>query len=176
MQPGTGSYTRPRKQIGEQYGREKRRLPIHGSIQCRRPKPQAGSCYSERAGAAQGTVPCQCRGPLHKLSGVTGGSTCTQDRPADGGTVGTRGTVQYAAGIHIYNGGKYARRYPACHGIRGCSVRCGCRAGRGGLPFASELFGRDTGTVNGTWHKVARKKYSYVRNNGHNSLSLSLQR
>lgn len=32
MQPGTGSYTRPRKQIGEQYGREKRRLPSHQQV------------------------------------------------------------------------------------------------------------------------------------------------
>lgn len=85
---GYGSYTRPQKQIGEQYGREERRLPIHGAIQCRRPKPPASSCYSERTGAAQGTVPCQCRDTLYKLSGVTGSRSCAQDRPTDSGTVG----------------------------------------------------------------------------------------
>ena len=142
--PGTGSYTRPRKQIGEQYGREERRLPIHGAIQCRRPKPPTGSRYPERAGAAQGTVPCQCRDPLHKLSGATGGRSCTKDRPANSGTVGAGDTIQHTAGSHTRNGGEYSRRSSACHGIRKHPVRCRFHAGRRWLPFASEFLGCDT--------------------------------
>ena len=142
--PDTGSYTRPRKQIGEQYGREERRLPIHGAIQCRRPKSPAGSCHPERAGATQGTVPCQCRDPLHKLSRVSGGCNCAKNRSADSGTVGTRDINQYAAGNHTHNGEEYGQRYPTCHGIRKHPVRCRRHAGRRWLPFAPEFLGCDT--------------------------------
>lgn len=147
MLPGTGSYTQPRKQIGEQYGREERRLPIHSAIQCRRPKPPAGSRYPERTGAAQGAVPCQCRDPLHKLPGVSRGRSYAQDRPADSGTVGTRDTIQHAAGSHPHSGGEYSRRSSACHGISKHPVRCRHRAGGRWFPFAPELSGCDTGVV-----------------------------
>ena len=162
MLPGTGSYTQPRKQIGEQYGREERRLPIHGAIQCRRPKPPAGSRYSERTGATQGTVSCQCRDPLHKLSRVTGNRSCAQDRPAGGGTVGTRDNIQYATGSHICNGGEYAQRFSACHGIRKYPVRCRRHAGGRWFPFAPELPGCDTGAIRIT-HDTGKVRMNYPR-------------
>ena len=160
MLPGTGSYTQPRKRIGEQYGREERRLPIHSAIQCRRPKPPAGSRYPERTGAAQGAVPCQCRDPLHKLPGVSRGRSYAQDRPADSGTVGTRDTIQHAAGSHTLNGGEYARRSSACHGIREYPVRCRCHVGRRWFPFAPELPGCNTGTIRIT-HDTGKVRMNY---------------